>query len=378
MDFYFRITREEYLNAIKGFLRTRQRSVANLLIFLFMTVGQAALVAWNIVRLGITGGTRTALIAISALICLTQVFYQCSVELRAKSQLRRSMEKGKISEEFWGRQHLSLKDEVLRLRCGKVDLKYDCAYYDGAQLVGGMLVVSFRRGKDVHQLLIPVTAFATEEQRQQFEAALDDAKRASILSGYAENSHARPAKPVYFADFDYTADEFSRDYVRAARLAYSTAVPYDIMLITKLVAAAFLIYNIIAANITGTMFTLFSVFIIVILLYPVLFTFTPLIRQVSKRNTQSLFGGLTLVHCAVDVTDDKLVFSGDTFYNELPLASVYGAEKRRDFAAVYLRDNTAVVMKITPQNDNEITRMTLYLEALGAGNRKSRFRRIKE
>ena len=378
MDFYFRITREEYLNAIKGFLRTRQRSVANLLIFLFMTVGQAALVAWNIVRLGITGGTRTALIAISALICLTQVFYQCSVELRAKSQLRRSMEKGKISEEFWGRQHLSLKDEVLRLRCGKVDLKYDCAYYDGAQLVGGMLVVSFRRGKDVHQLLIPVTAFATEEQRRQFEAALDDAKRASILSGYAENSHARPAKPVYSADFDYTADEFSRDYVRAARLAYSTAVPYDIMLITKLVAAAFLVYNIIAANITGTMFTLFSVFIIVILLYPVLFTFTPLIRQVSKRNTQSLFGGLTLVHCAVDVTDDKLVFSGDTFYNELPLASVYGAEKRRDFAAVYLRDNTAVVMKITPQNDNEITRMTLYLEALGAGNRKSRFRRIKD
>ena len=36
MDFYFKITREEYLDAIKGFLRMRQRSIANLLIFLFL------------------------------------------------------------------------------------------------------------------------------------------------------------------------------------------------------------------------------------------------------------------------------------------------------------------------------------------------------
>lgn len=377
MDFYFKITREEYLDAIKGFLRMRQRSIANLLIFLFMTVGQALLVAWNIVRLSITGGTRAALIAISALICLAQVFYQCSVELRAKSQLRRSMEKGKISEEFWGRQHLSLKDEVLRLHCGKVDLKYDCAYYDGAQLVGGMLVVSFRRGKDVHQLLIPASAFASDERRQEFEAALAAAKRASILAGYAEAAKPRPNAPAYSADFDYTADGFARDYVRAARLAYSTAVPYDLMMITKLAAAAFLVYNIIAGHIAGAMFTAFAVFVIIILLYPVLFTFTPFIRQVAKRNTQSLFGGLASAHCAVDVTDEKLIFSGDTFYNQIPLASVYGAEKRRDFAAVYLKDNTAVVMKVTPENEHEVTRMTLYLDTLGASNRKGRFRRTR-
>ncbi len=375
MDFFFKITREEYLDAIKGFLRMRQRSIANLLIFLFMTVGQAALVAWNIVRLDITGGTRAALIAISALICLAQVFYQCSVELRARSQLRRSMDKGKISEEFWGRQHLSLKEEVVRLQCGKIDLKYDCAYYGGAQLVGGMLVLSFCRGKDVHQLLIPISAFSSDDGRREFGAALAAAKRASILSGYAETARKRPEKTAYSADFDYTADEFARDYVRAARLAYSTAVPYDIMMTTKLAAAAFLVYNIIAGHIAGAMFTTFTVFVVIILLYPVIFAFTPFICQVAKRNTHSLFGGLTSVHCAVDVTDEKLVFSGDTFYNQIPLASVCGAEKRRSFAAVYLKDNTSVVMKITPENEREVTRMTLYLETLGASNRKKRFRR---
>ena len=149
------------------------------------------------------------------------------------------------------------------------------------------------------------------------------------------------------------------------------------MMITKLAAAAFLVYNIIAGHIAGAMFTAFAVFVIIILLYPVLFTFTPFIRQVAKRNTQSLFGGLASAHCAVDVTDEKLIFSGDTFYNQIPLASVYGAEKRRDFAAVYLKDNTAVVMKVTPENEHEVTRMTLYLDTLGASNRKGRFRRTR-
>lgn len=95
----------------------------------------------------------------------------------------------------------------------------------------------------------------------------------------------------------------------------------------------------------------------------------------AKRNTESLFGGLSCVHCSVDLTEDSLVFAGDTFYNQIPLSSFYGAEKRSCFATVYLKDNPAVVMQMTPENTAEVTRMVLQLEALGSGNRKARFRR---
>ena len=267
MGFTFKISEEQYLSTLRMFLRLKRRGIPNILILFFMTVGQAGLVAWNIVRLDIQGTPRVMLIVLSALICLLQAFYQTSIGLRARIQLKKSMASGKISKDFWNMQNLTIKDDVLTLRCGKSRLTYDCAYYRGAWRVGDMLLLDFKRGEDVHQLFVPASVFDNMGGTEGIEKYLAEAKRNSILAGFAGNGWKRPEQAKCSVEYSYTKKNFARDYVRSARLGYLTRIPWSIGSIAKIAGAAFLMYNVIAGNFDSTAFVWFAVLASILLLY---------------------------------------------------------------------------------------------------------------
>lgn len=368
-DINFTISRQEYLQLLTAILKKRRMSVINILVFLFMTVGQAVLVAVNIVIHDIGGGRMALLIAFSALIFAVQLFYQLSTGLRARVQLERSEKAGKISSEFWGRQRLSLKDDTLTLSCGKSRLSYDCAFFSGWQVFGSMLIVNFTKERTVHQLIIPLSALESCGGHERFVDMLSEARKESVLCGYAENGWERPENARYSVEFECSEKQFIRNSVRSSRMAYLTPAAWNLTAIAKLAGAAFLIYHSAAGSVDSLAFVFFSIFISIILLLRYIVTFTPLIYLMARKNTRSLFAGFDSIMFAVDVTEDKLIYSGTTFYNEMKLRDIRAVEETDRMAAVYLKDLTAVMIVRNDENRTEATRCILYLDSVAKSNR---------
>lgn len=375
MEYYFKISEEEYLCALKEILRRRRKSILNILVFIIMTVGQLSYIVWSIATGQASGTYAYILLAISLLIIGMQVFYQASVDLRATHHLKKEKANGRISKDFWSSQHLTLKNDILSLRCGKTKLEYDCAYFQRVETLGSMLLLNFRHEKLVHQLMLPRGIFPTTEAEDAFRNAIRQSKVNSIRAGYQAIAGNRPEKPEYSVEFEYTLKNFVRDYVKSARTIYLTDIPWNLTAVAKLVATGYLLFNLFAGNFDTTAFKIFAVLVSFILCYQYLITFTPLIYLMAKKYAVSLFSGLDKVSCALDVKDGILYFSGTTFFNELQQSSVYALEKNNKCMFIYFKDGTSITVPITEKNSKELSRCGLYLSEVASANWANRRRK---
>lgn len=370
MELRFSITEEEYLELLELLLKKRRKSPVGIITLLLMTVVQLGFALWSVVTGYISGGLAWAVLAMSVLIAMSQILYQLCIPRRARHRLDKDKAAGRISADFWSRQFLKLKDDALELRCGKSRLSYDCAYFVKAEELGRMLLLEMKKDNTAHQLLIPLSAFSGEEEKQRFLEQLQSSRESSIRAGYAKNKGQRPEAPECSVTFHYDRKSFQNDTIRCARRAYLTRAAWNLSTVAKIAGTAFLLYHVFAGSFASTAFTVFALLVCFLLCYPFIITFTPLIRLIAVKNGRSLFGGLEEMDCAVDLTEDTLYYSGDTFFNAIRLTAVRAVEKSNKWVFVYLRDGTSVTVPITEENANAASRLYLRLDSIAEQNRR--------
>ena len=372
MSLSFTISQEEYCHAVELMLRQRRKTPANILIFLFMTVVQFGFALWNFFSSSQPDSVKTVLLIISACIFIVQIIYQFSLRGRAKAQMELDIRKGKISSDFWSRQYLALRDDVFIVKCGKSELKYDCAYYSSVKELDNMLLICFTRGKTVHQLMVPVSAFSSAEQVDEFLAAMEQSKRNSITTGLKLENHKRPEEPEYSVAFSYDLASFCKDQVKAARGAYLDRIGWTLSTVARLAASIFLIYHIIIGSYESTSFSVFVVCIIIVLLYPLILAFTPLCSLLVKNNARVLFCGMDSISCTIDAFDGTLYYKSEVFYNEIPLENVYSVVCAKLFTAFYLKDNSVLTIPYATAKNADTARLAYYVDAIADINWKNR------
>ena len=344
MELRFQFTREEYEKTVEALLRKRRNSPLSLAVLLMMTLGQFAFVLYSIRRYQ-TPPDRTALLLVLSLaIAAIQLVYRYAVSLRARTQTARAIRKGQIREDFWKVQRLTLRDDLVRLRSGKTELSYDCAYFTGSEQAGDTLLLLFTKGKTVHQVMVPGSAFSSGEEKERFLAALRESKTRSILEGCAQARSPRVENAEYSLEYSYRRDDFVRDQVRAVRAAYTRRVGWTLAQIARYAAAGFLIYHFIAGSYRSDGMKVLVALILLLLLYPLLISFTPLCRLIVRRSAASLFAGLDSIRCSLDLSGDKLFFQGDTFENVLSLDKLYDLAETEDCVILYWKDRTAITI----------------------------------
>ena len=344
MELQYTITKEEYEKTVEALLRRRRNSPLSLILLTLLTVGQFGGVLAAILRYRTSPGQTALLLGLSLAICAIQIFYRCATGLRARSQTARAIQRGQIREDFWKKQRLRLQDDLLSLRCGKTELSYDCAYYSGSSEAAGTLLLVFARGKTAHQLMVPASAFASDGQKRAFLDALQAGKLRSIQAGFARDRSARPENADFSLAWRYSRRDFARDQVRAVRAAYTRRVGWTLPRIARLAAAAFLLYHFIRGSYESTGMQVFITLVLLLLLYPLLISFTPFCRLIVRRNTDSLFAGLEEQACTLDLAENKLYFYGDTFQNELDLKRLYDVAETGGCAVLYWKDNTVITL----------------------------------
>lgn len=344
MELQYTFTKEEYEKTVEALLRRRRNSPLSLILLALLTVGQFGGVLAAILRYHTPPGQTALLLGLSLAICAIQIFYRYATGLRARSQTARAIQRGQIREDFWKKQRLRLQDDLLTLRCGKTELSYDCAYYSGSSQAAGTLLLGFTKGKTVHQLMVPSSAFASDAQKQAFLDALQDGKLRSIRAGYAKARGPRPENADFSLTWRCSRRDFARDQVRAVRAAYTRRVGWTLPQIARLAAAGFLLYHFIRGSYQSTGMQVFIALVLLLLLYPLLISFTPLCRLIVRRNTDSLFAGLEEQTCTLDLAGEKLSFSGDTFENVLDLKRLYDVAELGGCVVLYWKDNTAITI----------------------------------
>lgn len=345
MEFKYRIGKDEYLDALMYQLKHRRASALNLILLAVLTVGQLGFAVWNVASGRLAGTLAVIVLIFSGLICVMQLVYQLSLPTRAKHAMERDIAAGKIAPEFWGTQHLRLKDELLELHCGKQKLSYDCAYFQKAEVCGPLLVLTMHKDNATHQLMVPLAALGGEAGSGEFTAALKAAKRASILSGFDSTVEKPPEATQDTLCCTYTVDSFIHDYISSARRAYLTSAGWTLSTIARLAGTAFMLYHLIHGSFESTAYKIFAVLVCVLLCYPYLVTFSPLIRPIARKYALSLFSGLDTVRFRLDYTPDSLIFSGDTFYNRIARTQVKAVRDTAKNRFIYLKDGSSVTIR---------------------------------
>lgn len=338
-----------------------------------MTIGQAAYVLWYL--LSKKPGTETAvfLSLMSAGVFALQVFYQLSVRLQAKQTLKRYRNSGKLPEDFWKTQNLRLGDDILSLKCGRKKLEYDCAYFVKAEVVGRMLVLTFQRGKQIHQLQVPERVFGTPEEEGRFLNAVRDSGQESLRAGLQEKGEVGGDGVKYAVRYSIDQEDYQKAFVRCVRRLYLTSAGLTLKNLARLAGAAFLIGNAIAGTMDSPAFIVFTSLISFILLVPFLTAFTPLESVFARQSADTLYGGLDTLNAALLVFGDRLAWQSERFFNEIPIERLIATEKDSKYAYLYLNDGTSVFVRITEENKTELTRCWLFLDSLAEKNRRNRF-----
>lgn len=361
MDIRFKISEQEYLDALTERLRQKRKSVVNILVFFMMTVGQVGYFLWYALAQKPEPATAWLLGVLSAGVCAVQLFYQLSVGVRAKSTLTRYKRTGKISESFWNIQHLRLRDDIVSLECGKNKLMYDCAYFIKAETVGGMLVLTFRRGKQVHQLQVPLAAFKSGEEKEAFLDALKASQQTSIRAGLPKAEEICSEGAVYSFSYSMTRRSFEKAFAGCARKLYFTRAGLTLKNIARLAGTVFLIVNAFNTGM-GAAFRIFAVLISFLLMAPAIFAFSPLGILTARQAADSVYMGLEKMSFQLVIHNDKLVWRGETFCHQKKLSSVIALEKNEREAYIYFDNGTSVLAEVTDENRMILTKTWLYLD----------------
>lgn len=335
-----------------------------------MTVFQSGYVFRNIVIGKLNGYSAVTVGIMSAVICVLQCTYFFSINKRAEIQLNNLIKTGKIPEDFWKAQHLSISDDVLTLKCGSTRYEYDCAYFTGADELADILILNFRKDRSVHQLLVPKKAIGSADNISDFISLLNQSKDESIKSAFPCSMEENNLNSDYSVDFEYDISSFSSDYARGSRKIYLTPAGWSLSFIAKLAGAGFLLYNVFAGRVTGTAYTVFAVLISVVLLFQLLVAFTPISRIIAKEHAVSLFKGLEKMNCRLEADDQSLRFKGDTFDNTIPIADVKAVEKDSRNCFIYLKNGSSISIPITEGNKGAVSRIFLFLDLKAESNRK--------
>lgn len=344
MELCFQFTREEYEKTVEALLRQRRNSPLNLAVLLMMTLGQFAFVLSCILRYQMPSGQTALLLLLSLAICAVQLFYRHSLPLRAKTQTERAIQKGQINEDFWKKQDLLLHDDLLKLSCGKTKLSYDCAYYSGSFEAAGTLLLLFSKGRSMHQMMISGSAFSSDGHKQAFLDALQEGKIRSINAGFAANRSPRPENAELSLEYRYSRQAFLKDQLRAVRSAYTSRMGWTFSQIARYAAAVFLLYHLFAGSFQSAGMTAFVLFVQLLLLYPLLISFTPLCNLIVRRSTDTLFAGLEEMAFSLDLSEQKLFFSGASFENTLDLRKLYDVLDQKGCTILYWKDNSAITI----------------------------------
>lgn len=364
MKYSFRISEEEYLAFLRREITVSRRDPFNILAALLCTVVQLGLIMWGILAGLFSETGKIALTLAGCILFAGMTWYQLAVGPRARRQLARLKKSGCLYQDFSSVIRIRVDDGVLIFSGGKNKLSYDCAYFTKYQLSGNMLALFFSNGKDVHRILIPVSAFGGPDGAAAFACRLAEL-------GEADGAPDSEAAECAFS-YESTRREFTDAYVRCCRTAYRTGYMLTASFFLKLLLAALLIWYVARGTLGAAVWNVLACVAAFLLISRPLAAFSPLMRYSASRYADNLYGESASMLFRIAVTRDYLSCSAESFRNRFGLDKIVCAEKNDRYLFVYMQGGVMLAVPVTPEDAHDVSRCYLLLSGQAKENRQNR------
>ena len=316
MKLEYTVTENDYITLLAGLIRIRDNRPLRRVAFLLLTVGQMAVIAWLCLT-RLAPEQRPFFIVWSVLLAAFTVLRRRTVRARAKGTLYRLKADGQLPEDYWKPHRLEEKKDGLALSYGGVRLLCPPGQLTHADEADGLL---YLRVGDAIFDIVPLTAFASDAEKQAFLAQLD----AFCARDALPEEPAAPEEGELSLSYALDDAEFLRTQVAAFRAVYLRYQLTKPMSLVSMAVSVFLLVYAAARPSAATIALAIAFFLL--LNRSNLTVLTPLARLRIRRELGAWHGGemtltaglwgvrytdgtesVTVPYAAIDVSGDAKI-----------------------------------------------------------------------
>ena len=216
MKLSYRVTREQYTDLIAMSMRERAMKPAQLVLTAVMCGLPVVLVLALLVTGGLRGMQMLLLSAAALALAAANLALRTRYHGRARRELERMLESGRVDKRFFDQQTLVLNDRGIVLSYPGISTRYDWTDYTGLIERRDAILLYFG-GEPA--AIVPLSAFDGEDERKAFLSAMDASVRAVLIADTREKREDIPAHPFSILHYSYDLATYLRHQREARRAA---------------------------------------------------------------------------------------------------------------------------------------------------------------
>ncbi len=333
MELCYHVSEDDYIRCIQARRKARLRQPVNILFTAIAALIPLGIFAFCWARRLFTGWPLALLGAAALALSAANLSVRLGYWKRADAELAVLKKTGRVSDDFWKEHRLTVSEDGVALKSGDYSARYGWASFGGFERREGLLLPIFdARPMD----LIPIKALERSGGAEAFQRAFTEIAKKSLRAGRDMDL----GEPVL--RYAYTKEAYIRDQRDARRRRYATRLIWTRAALAKLLLSGVMVYAAWAS--AALWLRLAYVFILLVLNYEHLHTFSPLLERQLERQLRPVLALEPERWAELFLTADGVIVRGDVHLLELPLSEAVALRRLPHGAALYLASQTILTV----------------------------------
>ena len=355
MKLSYTVTKEQYIDLIAMTMKERTMKPAQIALTAVMCGLPVVLVAVMLLTGGLRGMQMLLLSAAALALAAANLALRTRFHGRAKKELERMLENGRVPKGFFDRQTLALDDRGMELSYPGLTSRYAWADYAGLVERRETLLLYFGAEPAA---IVPLSAFAGEAEKQAFLDAIYAHMRLALIADTRGMREDIPDKPFCVLHYSYDLETYLR-HQRAARRASVLQVSLwrrlDSM---KMIAIIFLLMSVFWSERAAV--SAIAAAMLLVLALPYALIFTPLVDLSVRRSLDQVLRYRPKRGVTLYASDNGVKVVGDIHCLDIPWQQIRAVAEIPGGLALYLTSGLPLTVPVGKEIEDSV-RFSLFM-----------------
>lgn len=342
MKLSYRVTREQYTDLIAMSMRERAMKPAQLVLTAVMCGLPVVLVLALLVTGGLRGMQMLLLSAAALALAAANLALRTRYHGRARRELERMLESGRVDKRFFDQQTLGLNDRGIVLSYPGISTRYDWTDYTGLIERRDAILLYFG-GEPA--AIVPLSAFDGEDERKAFLSAMDASVRAVLIADTREKREDIPAHPFSILHYSYDLATYLRHQREARRAALLQVSLWRRMDSIKVIAIIFLLASVFLSERRAV--SVMGALMLLVLALPYVLMFTPLADLPVRRSLEQVLRYRPGRDVTLYAWEEGIKIVGDIHCLDIPWTQIRAAAELDGALALYLTSGLPLTVPVS-------------------------------
>lgn len=278
--FRYSVTKDDFTEMTVYIMKQKSAKLSSKIKLVLFTIVQMGIIAWLIIRgTNVSLTLRIVMGALSVIWAVQTVLSYGFFGMRAKMMLSRQKDQDPNGD-FWKEHRMQLSDGKVEISYGGTKASLECTQITGAEETGGLTLLM--SGKNIFEI-VPKNISEKDSFREFLEQIMEAAAR-KLKDAQEKQRRSALDNAVFKEYLPLSEEEVVRELVRMKRLSLLTAAGWSkvtvlVLLIPLLILGLSIFYG-------NTLYILFSALFFLLTNAGTLMIFTPLYKNVVKKQLQ--------------------------------------------------------------------------------------------